>query len=108
MELLVCSRVTSRLYAKIPAKRAEERKALDRSSHIRHTSTVFTVFKIVHILVFILGHILVFIKTTKSVQGTRSGDRHIAVSYSRVELWKEREKEECERKTLKGLPQKNL
>ena len=25
-------------------KRAEERKALDRSSHIRHTSTVFTLF----------------------------------------------------------------
>ena len=47
MELLVCSRFTSRLsrlYAEIPAKRAEDRKALDRLSHIRHTSTVFTLF----------------------------------------------------------------
>ena len=31
------------MYAKIIAKRAES-KVLDRSSHIRHTSTVFTVF----------------------------------------------------------------
>ena len=44
-------RVTPRLYAKIPAKRAEERKALDRSSHIRHTSTVFTLFTIDKIVV---------------------------------------------------------
>ena len=37
-------RVTPRLCGKIPAKRTEERKSLDRSSHIRHTSTVFTFF----------------------------------------------------------------
>ena len=42
-ELLVSVlEVTPRLYAKIITKRAE-RKALDRLSHIRHTSTVFTV-----------------------------------------------------------------
>ena len=41
-ELLVSvPEVTPRLYAKIIAKRIE-RKALDRLSHIRHTSTVFT------------------------------------------------------------------
>ena len=41
-ELLVfVLEVTPRLYAKIITQRAE-RKALDRLSHIRHTSTVFT------------------------------------------------------------------
>ena len=45
-ELLVSVlEVTPRLYAKIIAKRIE-RKALDRLSHIRHTSTVFAVFNI--------------------------------------------------------------
>ena len=71
---------------KILLKAFAKKKALDRLSHIRHTSTVFTVFT----------------QTKKSVQGT-----HLVFvldtiwcQSSRVES--ERKKRVCERKTLKG------
>ena len=68
-ELLVSVlEVTPRLYAKIIAKRIE-RKALDRLSHIRHTSTVFTVFTIDTFW-------------CETCSGNTSGVRHIVVSYS--------------------------
>ena len=73
MNILIHFRVKVK---KILLEAFAKKKALDRLSHIRHTSTVFTVL--------ILEHILVF------------GLDTFAVSCSRVELWKE-EWKKCER-----------
>ena len=96
MELLVCSRFTSRLYAEIPAKRAEDRKALDRLSHIRHTSTVFTLL--------IVDKTVVQYREKERQKGKKDLKgllkRIFKGFWKRTDYWKERERRN-DRTTLK-------
>ena len=73
------------------------RKALDRLSHIRHTSTVFTVFAETK-----REHILVFGTSLKSVQGTRLKIDTLPCLVVESRVWKEERKRVSE-KDLKGL-----